>query len=70
MAGNVSKHVTLASEISRIVDERKLLEVAELEQVLSSSNDHGTQVFVWRRESSWNFLIFFFFSELERIYQI
>ena len=31
MSGNLSKHVTLTSELSNIVDERKLLDVSRVE---------------------------------------
>lgn len=40
MSGTVSKHVTLVSELSRLVSTRKLLEVSELEQELVSGGDH------------------------------
>lgn len=31
-SGNVSKHVTLMSELGRIIDERRLMQVSQLEQ--------------------------------------
>lgn len=31
-SGNVSKHVTLMSELGRIIDERRLMQVSHLEQ--------------------------------------
>jgi len=41
MAGNVSKHVTMMQELSRLVSQRKLMDVSELEQDLACSNDHS-----------------------------
>lgn len=35
MQGNVSKHVTMVTEMSRIVDERKLMTVSQTEQELA-----------------------------------
>lgn len=35
MHGNVSKHVTLVTEMSKIVEERKLMTVSETEQELA-----------------------------------
>lgn len=35
MQGNVSKHVTLVTEMSKIVDERKLMLVSQTEQELA-----------------------------------
>ena len=40
MSGTVSKHVTLVSELSRLVGTRDLLEVSELEQEIVSDGDH------------------------------
>ena len=37
LGGNVSKHVALVGELSRLVDRDKLLEVGELEQGLGTS---------------------------------
>jgi len=39
MSGTVSKHVTLVSELSRLVAKRNLLEISELEQELVSGGD-------------------------------
>lgn len=39
MSGTVSKHVTLVSELSRLVAERNLLEISELEQELTAGGD-------------------------------
>eukprot|EP00250_Pteridium_aquilinum_P035063 c8549_g1_i1 orf=81-1778(+) len=38
MHGNVSKHVTMVTEMSRIVDERKLMSVSQIEQDLACNN--------------------------------
>lgn len=40
LGGNVSKHVALIGELSRIVEVRKLLEISELEQSLACSENH------------------------------
>jgi len=44
MSGTVSKHVTLVSELSRLVSVRKLLEISETEQELVSDGDHSTML--------------------------
>ncbi|XP_057301804.1 vacuolar protein sorting-associated protein 45-like [Hydractinia symbiolongicarpus] len=44
MSGTVSKHVTVVSELSRLVSERCLLEISELEQDMSSRSDHTTHI--------------------------
>ena len=41
LSGNVTKHVTLISELSRQVDKKNLLEVSELEQSLSCNDNHS-----------------------------
>uniref|UniRef100_A0AAQ4QVC0 Vacuolar protein sorting-associated protein 45 n=1 Tax=Gasterosteus aculeatus aculeatus TaxID=481459 RepID=A0AAQ4QVC0_GASAC len=41
MSGTVSKHVTVVGELSRLVSERQLMEVSEVEQELSCQNDHS-----------------------------
>lgn len=41
MAGNVSKHVAVMSELSRIMDQRALMEVSELEQELACNHNHN-----------------------------
>lgn len=41
MSGTVSKHVTVVSELSRLVSEHNLLEVSELEQDMSIRSDHA-----------------------------
>jgi len=43
-SGNVSKHVTLMSELSRVVGERHLLEVSQLEQSIANYNEHSNHV--------------------------
>ena len=40
MSGTVSKHVTLVSELSRLVSSRNLLAVSELEQEIVSGGEH------------------------------
>ena len=42
--GTVSKHVTLVSELSRLVGVKKLLQVSETEQELVSDGDHSTML--------------------------
>ncbi|CAH1768277.1 14279_t:CDS:10, partial [Entrophospora sp. SA101] len=41
LSGNVSKHVTLVGELSRLVEKESLLEVSELEQNLACSEQHA-----------------------------
>ena len=41
LGGNVSKHVALVGELSRLVDERRLLEVSEVEQSLATTESHA-----------------------------
>uniref|UniRef100_A0A8C6VNN9 Vacuolar protein sorting-associated protein 45 n=1 Tax=Nothobranchius furzeri TaxID=105023 RepID=A0A8C6VNN9_NOTFU len=41
MSGTVSKHVTVVGELSRLVAERQLMEVSEVEQELACQNDHS-----------------------------
>jgi vacuolar protein sorting-associated protein 45 len=40
LGGNVSKHVALIGELSRLVEIKRLLEVSELEQSLACSENH------------------------------
>lgn len=42
MSGTVSKHVTVVGELSRLVSERRLMEVSEVEQELACQNDHSS----------------------------
>lgn len=44
LSGNVSKHVTLVSELSRRVASENLLEVSELEQSLACNDNHNTDL--------------------------
>ncbi|GLT29914.1 hypothetical protein SLA2020_047460 [Shorea laevis] len=41
MQGNVSKHVTLVTEMSKIVEERKLMLVSQTEQELACNGGHA-----------------------------
>lgn len=40
LGGNVSKHVALIGELSRIVEVKRLLEISELEQSLACAESH------------------------------
>jgi vacuolar protein sorting-associated protein 45 len=44
LGGNVSKHVALLGELSRLVDKERLLEVSELEQSLASTESHASDL--------------------------
>ncbi|KDN47943.1 Sec1-like protein [Tilletiaria anomala UBC 951] len=44
LGGNVSKHVALLGELSRRVEEERMLEVSELEQSLASQESHTTDL--------------------------
>ncbi|KAK5997398.1 Vacuolar protein sorting-associated protein 45 [Cladobotryum mycophilum] len=44
LSGNVSKHVTLVSELSRRVAAENLLEVSELEQSLACNDNHSSDL--------------------------
>lgn len=44
LSGNVSKHVTLVSELSRRVGEDNLLDVSELEQSLACNDSHNNDL--------------------------
>ncbi|KAI5855593.1 Sec1-like protein [Durotheca rogersii] len=44
LSGNVSKHVTLVSELSRRVGSENLLEVSEVEQSLACNDNHGADL--------------------------
>jgi hypothetical protein len=44
LSGNVSKHVTLVGELSRLVDQGNVLEVSELEQSLACSDSHNNDL--------------------------
>ena len=41
MSGAVAKHVTLVSELSRLVTTNNLLELSEVEQHIACQEDHG-----------------------------
>lgn len=41
MSGNVSKHVTVVSELSRLVGACSLMDVSECEQELACHSDHS-----------------------------
>jgi hypothetical protein len=49
LGGNVSKHVALVGELSRLVGRDKLLEVGEVEQGLATSS--GADFKVWMHQS-------------------
>ena len=44
LGGNVSKHVTLLGELSRLVEKDRMLEVSELEQSLASQESHTSDL--------------------------
>jgi vacuolar protein sorting-associated protein 45 len=44
LSGNVTKHVTLMGELSRIIDERQLLKVSEVEQDLANNHAHDNHL--------------------------
>lgn len=44
LGNNVSKHVTLIGELSKLVDDKKLLQVSELEQSLASNESHSSDL--------------------------
>lgn len=44
LAGNVSKHVSIVSELSRIVSNENLLEVSQLEQSLACNDSHNSDL--------------------------
>jgi vacuolar protein sorting-associated protein 45 len=52
LGGNVSKHVALVGELSRLVSARHLLEVSELEQSLASNESHASDLRVRPANSS------------------
>ncbi|KAM7450804.1 vacuolar protein sorting-associated protein 45 [Porites harrisoni] len=49
MSGTVSKHVTIVGELSRLVTEKSLLDVSEVEQDLACQNDHSSALQSIRR---------------------
>lgn len=44
LSGNVSKHVTIVSELSRRVEAERLLEVSEVEQSLACNDNHAADL--------------------------
>ncbi|KAF9994035.1 vacuolar protein sorting-associated protein 45, partial [Modicella reniformis] len=44
LSGNVSKHVTLVGELSRLVEQGNMLEVSELEQSLACTDTHNNDL--------------------------
>jgi len=56
LGGNVSKHVALVGELSRLVEKDKLLEVGELEQGLATSSGADFKV----RKHALDIFLFFF----------
>ncbi|KAJ8985158.1 hypothetical protein NQ317_012810 [Molorchus minor] len=44
LSGNVSKHVTVVGELSSLVNKYQLLDVSEVEQEISSQNDHSSHL--------------------------
>jgi hypothetical protein len=44
LSGNVAKHVALMGELSRLVEERQLLKVSEVEQELANNHAHDTHL--------------------------
>ena len=61
LGGNVSKHVALVGELSRLVGRDKLLEVGELEQGLATSSGGDFKV----RKAS--FCLFYFVIVVHRV---
>lgn len=57
MQGNVSKHVTLVTEMSKIVEERKLMLVSQTEQELACNGGQGAAFEVVEQ---WAFRYLFF----------
>jgi hypothetical protein len=53
LGGNVSKHVALVGELSRLVGRDKLLEVGEVEQGLATSSGADYKVYFPAPHLSW-----------------
>ena len=62
LGGNVSKHVALVGELSRLVGRDKLLEVGEVEQGLATSAGADFQV-----RKAYFFISFQFFKLFHRV---
>ena len=57
MSGTVTKHVTVISELSRLVNEHCLLDVSELEQDLTTQSDHNSALQVSSKE--WVIIVYY-----------
>lgn len=57
MHGNVSKHVTLVTEMSKIVEERKLMLVSQTEQELACNGGQGAAFEVVKQSAFLNILL-------------
>lgn len=53
MSGTVSKHVTLVSELSRLVESHSLMAVSELEQEICCLGEHSKSLQVGVRGRGW-----------------
>ena len=62
MHGNVSKHVTLVTEMSKIVEERKLMLVSQTDQELACNGGQGAAFEVDYCITSCFYLFFFYLS--------
>lgn len=58
LSGNVSKHVTLVSELSRRVGSHNLLEVSELEQSLACNDNHNADLKVGPNMTTYSHIVF------------
>ena len=56
MSGTVSKHVTVVGELSRLVSNRKLLTVSEVQQELVCGTDHSPNLQVIDKFLTQNYL--------------
>jgi vacuolar protein sorting-associated protein 45 len=70
LSGNVSKHVTLVSELSRRVSEDTLLDVSELEQSLACNDNHASDLKVRALFHSIGCCATNLFQALQRIIQL
>lgn len=50
LGGNVSKHVAIVGELSRVVERDKLLDIGEVEQGLATGSGADLKVGSWSRE--------------------
>lgn len=67
LGGNVSKHVALVGELSRIVGRDKLLEVGEVEQGLATSSGADFKVIVYL--PNWRMLLILFCRPCKQLLQ-